>query len=316
MPWRKTLCRRLSEPAAQLVMLLSQREADLLEEIRFRVNRPAELVIAGKSVVRDCAMGEEQMQELVAALSGYALYAVEAQMAQGYIPLPGGHRVGVCGRICAGNDGTLRMSGVTSACLRISRPIEGASRAIRRFLCSSQGVPSSVLILGPPGCGKTTVLRDITTYLSDGCALHVAVADEREELNASAPGLRVDVLGGLPKAQAMMQLLRVMAPQVLVTDEIGREEDAQAILETARCGVALVATAHAARLEDLLCRPMLRRLVQARAFDWYVQLGWHGACLRVWDADCTEQRIGEAQNELGCSGDGDDWRERSRVPGS
>jgi len=226
------------------------------------------------------------MSELIAALCGYARYARERQMAQGYIPLPGGHRAGVCGQMITAQDALCAISRITSVCIRIARSIDGASGQIRPHLRQADGQPLRVLLFGPPGCGKTTVLRDAALYLSDYLGYHVAIADEREELACCGEdrGRRVDVLAGANKAEAMHMLLRSMAPEVLVTDEIGRAEDAQAVMEAVRCGVGLLASAHAASLEALGRRPMLRDMMESGAFDRYILLGRYGTCRQVWDA--------------------------------
>lgn len=318
--WRQTLYPYLLPQIADLLRALSAQDAARVTEIRFRVSRPVELAMDGGGRQTRLLLDAKDMEDLLGALCAHSRYAYEAQMASGYIPLPGGHRAGVCGRAVSENGRFVRMSAITSVCLRIARPVPGASNPIRRHLIAPEGRALRVLLLGPPGCGKTTVLRDAALYLSDEKGLHVAVADEREELFPSLPeggqGKRLDVLAGADKAGAIMLLLRAMSPQVIVTDEVGRAEDAQALMEAARCGVGVLASAHADGLRGLMERPMLRALFEARAFERYIHLGPRASCLGAYDGDgkmlCGEE---EFHGQLGCGADGDDRRERARVCG-
>lgn len=292
MAWRQALCPRLTAEAAGVLRGLSDAQAAALCELRLRADRETELAFASGSAVCGYTPTQAELGELVAALCGYARYACEQQMAQGYIPLPGGHRAGVCGTLVQEPGGPARMSAVTSVCIRIARHVPDASAPIRRWLIGGDGQPRRVLLLGAPGTGKTTLLRDAALWLSDSRGLHVAVADERGELfpQEEQAGRRMDVLRGAGKPEAVTMLVRAMAPQVIVTDEIGGERDVDALLEAARCGVGLLASAHAQSVEEALLRPALRALFDARAFDVYISLRGHGICRAVHDA--LGRRIG------------------------
>lgn len=292
MAWRQALYPRLTQEAASLLRALADGDAAAIQEIRFRAGRETELFSASGSAWRDFAPTQAELSELVAALCGYSRYAFERQMAQGYIPLPGGHRAGVCGTIVEEEGVPARMSAITSVCIRIARRVPGASRPIRAQLVGENGLARRVLLLGAPGTGKTTLLRDAALWLSDERGLHVAAADERGELfpPEEAPGRRMDVLRGAAKPEAVTMLLRAMSPQVIVTDEIGGERDVRALLEAARCGVGLLASAHADGMESALLRPALRMLFDARAFDRYICLHGRGACSALFDA--LGKRIG------------------------
>lgn len=303
---------RLTPAIRRTIQSLSRQEARQLTEIRVRIGRPCLLVFCGGQRAVGEAITRGEMDELLSALSGYSLYACERQMAQGFIPLPGGHRAGVCGRVSYEDGRIVRMSGVSSVCIRIARDIPDASRAIQRYLLSD-GRPQRVLLLGPPGCGKTTVLRDAATMLARERSFRVAVADEREELFGGVEdGGPLDVLLGAERADAIRLLVRSMAPQVIVTDEIGRMEDAQALLDAAACGVGVLASAHGSGIEDVLRRPALRRLFDAHAFDAYILLEKLGVCAAVWDAQGRLLKE-DGHDELGSGGDGDDRNQRDRI---
>ncbi len=306
MPYRKQLAQRLPRALAAALSRLNGEDAALLTEIRIRAGAPAVFVIAGRT--RDSGVCIDDIDALLASLCGHALYGCEGQLAQGYLPLPGGHRAGVCGAMARGEDGLWRMGRVSSVCIRVARCVPGASNAIRPLLLDEGGRPRRVLLLGAPGCGKTTVLRDMALYMAKDCGMQVAVADEREELFPQGEAA-LDVIGGMDKARAIMLLLRSMAPQVIVTDEIGRSEDADALQDAVRCGVGVLATAHAGSLAEAMRRPVLRRLFAAKAFDCAVLLGSMGRVREV-----VEKKGDVRLGQLGCGGDGDDGHQRERVP--
>ncbi|MBR5225297.1 MAG: Flp pilus assembly complex ATPase component TadA [Clostridia bacterium] len=302
---------RLTKTVLEEVMRLTDEEASRLTEIRAQAGVPLRFVLI--SGERSCgrALAQREMDDLVSALCGYSRYAYESQLAQGYIPLPGGHRAGVCGRVVYEQGGIARMNAVRSVCIRIARKVMGASKPIRGHLYC-EGKRLSMLLLGPPGSGKTTLLRDAAMYLSCERGVHVAAADEREELFADAEEVPLDVLSGAKKAQALSMLVRSMAPQTIVTDEIGSIDDACALLDAASCGVSILASAHASGLRDALRMPALRLLYEQGIFDRYVLLGKCGVCVCVWDREGN--RISEEEyDKRGCGGACADWDQRARI---
>lgn len=168
---------------------------------------------------------------------------------------------------------------VTSLAIRVPHTVPGVARPLLPRL-TADGSLQSTLILSPPGLGKTTLLRDLIRCISTGegiAPLRVGVADERGELGAGdlRPflGPRTDVLENVPKAMALLMLLRGMAPQVLAADEITAPEDLRAMEEAAGCGAVLLATAHGRDLDDLRRRPLYRDLLDSGIFQRYVLLG-------------------------------------------
>lgn len=260
-----------------------------LEEIRLRANQPLQLCFTGYerliyAIGGRPAVSAEDCADTLARVCEQSLYAWEEELRNGFITLPGGYRVGVCGR-AIGQDGRMeRLSDVTSLNFRISRAVEGAATPLMPTLADGSGLPYSTLVLSPPGCGKTTLLRDLARQCAYGApGIHpcrVAVVDARYELAGSLRGVpqfdlgpRTDVLSGCTKAEGMRLMIATMSPQVLVADELSSEADVRAAQEAAGCGIRLFAGVHAGSPEMLLTRSPLRELLQARLFDRYVLLG-------------------------------------------
>ncbi len=270
-----------------------------LEEIRLRLGRP----LALHSRAGDCFLSEagtvaaaaeayrpgaEDLEKALQLISSSSLYAFSEELRSGYITIPGGHRVGLCGQAVLREGRLERLQHITGMNYRIARQIRGAAQPyLHHFLDYRRRRVYHSLIIAPPGGGKTTFLRDLARCLSDGAAgfgfpgFKVAVVDERSEIAGSFQGRaqldigeRTDVLDGCPKAEGMMLLLRSMGPEVIVTDEIGRAEDAAAIEEVIHAGVTVVATAHGSSLAELRSRPGLRRLFDGGVFERAVILGW------------------------------------------
>lgn len=311
---RRALAARMTPKAAGLLMDLPMLRARRLEEMRFYAGQNACFVFDGRGETQNALFSAQEVDELVTALCGYSRYAYETRLAQGFIPLEGGHRAGVCGRVTRDKDGTARLSSPTSVCIRVARAIRGASEAVLPYVTEADGRIGRVLLLGPPGCGKTTVLRDAAERLAER-GFRAAVCDEREELfpeDAAQAG--IDVMRGADKATAIQMLLRAMAPQVILCDEIGDMRDVRALKDAARCGVGLMASAHAGTFDDVRRRPVLRALYEAAAFDRYLLLGRHGKLEAAYDA-AGGLLAGGGNAHDGCGDDGDAYAERRRFCG-
>ncbi len=248
-----------------------------MTQVGLRANRPVQLSWIGGEALAGEALDAGRLRGIVSALMDHSFYAREAELSRGFFTMNDGCRVGVCGRF-AQDKGAWRLTEIGSACVRVAHPVPGCADAIMDEIDAADGLRST-LILSRPGMGKTTLLRDIARRLSEA-GRRVAVSDERHELAAFASGIptldvgpRTDVMDGCPRTLAIPALIRSMAPDVVIADEIGGEGDAQALADAARCGVAVIASAHGESVEAALARPALRAAMQSGAFRQAVLLG-------------------------------------------
>lgn len=259
------------------ILALDAERLQRVEEFRLRRGQNMTLLLGdGEHPVEDTTISEDDLRTILEQVSRHSVHTVLGQVRSGFLSVPGGHRIGLCGEATMREGELHTLSHLSSLSIRIARPIHGLAHRILPELCQGE-TPCSTLILAPPGAGKTTLLRDLIRAISngEGCpALRVGVADERGELAAMWEGSiqldvgrHTDVMSGCPKAQGMAVLLRGMNPQVLAVDEITAEEDIQAITWAVGCGVTLLATAHGSKQEDLRRRPLYRPLLEGRLFQ-------------------------------------------------
>ncbi|MCM3762741.1 stage III sporulation protein AA [Alkalihalobacillus oceani] len=280
--------RILPETIRQLLKNLEPALQNKIEEIRVRVSRPLEVMVAGKPYYPSGAAGVYQVKGddaafLLSQLSQYSIYAFEEELRRGFITIKGGHRVGLAGKVVLDKGQVKTLRDISSFNIRIARETIGAANRLVSELY--QGRWLNTLIIGPPQSGKTTLLRDLARLISEGVperqipSLKVGIVDERSEIAASMKGVpqlqlggRVDVLDGCPKAEGMMMMIRSMSPDVLIVDEIGRKEDVIAVQEALHAGVNVMTTAHGFSVEDVKRRPALQELIAQGAFERQIEL--------------------------------------------
>lgn len=235
-----------------------------LEELRLRMGAPPELVTGKGSRWLPGNVTREELGFVVNAASRYSPWAA-ATAAQGYLTATGGHRIGLCGEAVCRNGSFDGIREVSSLCIRVARDFPGVAER-------AGSIPGSVLILGAPGWGKTTLLRDLIRQRGEQA--QTCVVDERGELFPAgfSRGKRVDVLTGCPKAEGILTVLRTMGPSAIGVDEITEEKDCWALLQAANCGVSLLATAHASSLQDIRRRRIYAPLLDNHVFDTFLVL--------------------------------------------
>lgn len=266
-----------------------------LTEIRLRINQPLLLVLGNRDIILSptgkiisdydgaylCT--RDDLHKILQLISRNSLYAYEQEMKMGFLTIDGGHRIGLAGQVIADCGEIKTLKSIASVNIRLAREIIGCAEKIMPYIINGGRSIFSTLIISPPRCGKTTILRDLIRRISTGdkvCAgLQVGVVDERSEIAACKNGVttvdlgkRTDVLDRCPKAIGMLMLIRSMSPSVVATDELGRDEDVSAVREALNAGVSVLATVHGRDVNDLLQRPHISSLINYKDFDRYVVL--------------------------------------------
>lgn len=249
-----------------------------LQEIRIKGDKPIILQYGDREIITEHIANLEEIKIIIQRMSNYSIYAYDEEIKQGYITIKGGHRVGICGRCVIQNNEVKTIKDTASMNIRICREVIGCSNKIMPYIIENN-IMENTIIISPPKCGKTTLLRDIARNISEGVkelkfkGKKVCVIDERSEIAAcynGVPqldvGIRTDVLDCCPKASGIMMAIRSMSPDVIVCDEIGTLSDMESIIGAMNSGVSLITTIHGYGIEDLYDRAVFEDIMDNKVF--------------------------------------------------
>lgn len=253
-----------------------------LQEIRLRIGKPLIVIVDNEEWVMRTIVEKKDLYETLEYISNYSLYAFENEMRQGFITIEGGHRVGITGQVLLEDGKVKNIRHVSSLNIRVSHEVLNCANIVFPHITENKKILNT-LIISPPRCGKTTLLRDMIRQISDGNSwvdgCSVGVVDERSELGGAylgVPqnqlGIRTDVLDCCPKAEGMLMLVRSMAPQVIAVDEIGCEKDISSLEYAMHCGCKMIASVHGTTMQEILEKPMLGKIVETQQFKRYIIL--------------------------------------------
>ena len=265
----------------QLAKLILEHNIQKLEEIRIRANKPVILKLGQVEIVLNYTITTNEIIGTLQNICNNSIYTYQNQISNGFITLPGGNRVGIAGNVVIKDGQVSNISYIYSLNFRISHQINGASDNILKYVLDTENnTIFNTLIVSPPGAGKTTMIRDLAKRISNGIneinfrGLDVSIIDERGEIAAMTKGItfndvgiRTDVIDNMPKPEAMRILVRSMAPDVIVCDEIGSVDDIKAIDYAMCSGVKGIFTAHGKDIEEVSRNPELSKLLNKKIFE-------------------------------------------------
>jgi stage III sporulation protein AA len=298
----ETILKFLPKNIADIISKIPPNQKAELEEIRIRINRPIEITMKGAPRFLSYVIGPEDAFHLMNKISQFSIYTLEEELKRGYITVSGGHRIGLGGKVILEDGNVKAIRDISSFNIRIAKEKIGIAERIIPSMFKESWLHT--MIIGPPQTGKTTLLRDIARIISSGIptkgvqAYKVGIVDERSEIAGCVNGIpqmtfghRIDVLDACPKAEGMMMMIRSMSPDVLIVDEIGRKEDAEAIQEAVHAGIKLIMTTHGSNLEEIRNRPSLKTIIDQRIFQRFVVLSRSsgpGTVTHILNEDGTE----------------------------
>ena len=255
-----------------------------ITEIRIRSKNKI-IVICGKNeFVLDLVASPKIILDILLNVSKMSIYAIQTDLNNGFVVIRGGHRIGVCGEVVYENGKIKNIKNICSLNIRVAHQIFGCADTVMPQIIVN-GIFQNTLIVSPPGCGKTTLLRDIVRLLSNGIKTlgfsgkNVSLIDERGEIASCYEGvptldigIRTDVMSNIDKSTGMSMVIRSMAPDIIATDEIGSSDDVLSIKAAILSGVKVIFTMHGDSLKSILENPNIKELLDMNIFSKIILL--------------------------------------------
>ena len=251
---------------------------DGITEIRLRCSKRGVVIASNVEVLMGYVVTMKDLLDILVNISKNSIYAIQNDINNGFVVIRGGHRVGICGEVVLQEGKIKNIKNINSMNIRVAKQIIGCADKLLPYVISNSTF-SNTLIVSPPGCGKTTLLRDLIRQLSSGVVeynfkgVNVGLVDERGEIASVSNGIvnldvgtRTDVISNSPKYIGMEMLVRSMGLSVIATDEIGTKEDIDAIEYAALSGVGLVFTMHGKSLQDITKKQGINKLINEGLF--------------------------------------------------
>lgn len=272
----ETILEYLSENIKNKILeYLKQNENDI-EEIRIRAEKPLAIKTFNGNINLKYIVKTQDILQTFQKICENSVYSYKKQICEGYITIKNGHRVGITGNCISENGQVININYISSLNIRVARERKGCSDEILNYVIDQKNKKIfNTLIVSKPGCGKTTILRDLIRNISNGInkfnmeGKNCCIVDERGEISAmnkgicqNDVGIFTDVIENVTKSKGMNMVVRSMAPEVLACDEIGSIEDIQAINYAICSGVKGIFTAHGDNIEELLINYQLTDLLQ------------------------------------------------------
>lgn len=275
-----------------------------LQEIRIKIGNPVIMEDGEGEKVFNYQVKNEDIKYIIQRISNYSLYAFEEELKQGYITIQGGHRIGISGDCVVQNGLVKTIKNIYSLNIRVSREILGCAFKYVPHMIKNNDVLNTIII-SPPKCGKTTILRDLTRILSNGDkslgiqGKKITIIDERSEIAGCYRGIpqlnvgiRSDVYDNCIKSEGIIMAIRALSPEIIICDEIGTEKDTKSLIQALNSGVKVITTIHGFDIKDLVNRPVFKELIDNKVFKRALVLSNRlgiGTIESIWDFDNNKE---------------------------